>query len=129
MKNTLLVIVVLLVSACATTPTMKSIVGTYAFKEDGYTFRMVLLENGIGEIYMNSEKGGEGKWKITKEGEIHATDADSDIGVIRINKDGSITTITYIPKDGKRVDGISKGWWPNGNIKQTFTFKNKDTGR
>ena len=20
-------------------------------------------------------------------------------------------------KDGKRVDGISKGWWPNGNIK------------
>tara|TARA_Y100000310_G_scaffold308935_1_gene352541 strand:- start:20 stop:334 length:315 start_codon:yes stop_codon:yes gene_type:complete len=27
-------------------------------------------------------------------------------------------------KDGKRVNGISRGWWPNGNLKQEFTFKN-----
>ncbi len=26
-------------------------------------------------------------------------------------------------KDGKRADGISKGWWPNGKLKHTWTWK------
>jgi len=26
-------------------------------------------------------------------------------------------------KDGKRVDGVSKGWYPNGNLKQIQTWK------
>ena len=27
-------------------------------------------------------------------------------------------------KDGKRADGISKGWFPNGKLKQTMSWKN-----
>ena len=26
-------------------------------------------------------------------------------------------------KDGKRADGLSKGWWPNGQIKNIHTYK------
>jgi hypothetical protein len=60
MKNTLLVIVVLLVG-CATTPTVKSVAGTYGWKEDGNTIKLVFLENGKVEHYGN-EEGRE--WKI-----------------------------------------------------------------
>ncbi len=63
MKNTLLVIVALLVGGCDTSPTMKSVAGTYELKD----YRAVLLENGIWEEYRNCKKTGEdGKWKITK---------------------------------------------------------------
>jgi len=27
-------------------------------------------------------------------------------------------------KDGKRADGISKGWWPDGTLKSTRYYKN-----
>ena len=27
-------------------------------------------------------------------------------------------------KDGKRIDGISKGWYPDGSLKQTMSWKN-----
>ena len=27
-------------------------------------------------------------------------------------------------KDGKRADGVSKGWFPNGNMKQVWNWKN-----
>ncbi len=30
-------------------------------------------------------------------------------------------------KDGKRADGISKGWFPNGKLKQTMSWKNETT--
>ena len=66
--------------------------------------RLVLLENGITEAYLNGKKY-DGKWKIV-DGEIH-TD-DGDIGVWRINKDRSITHIANIDKDGKRKE-IPKG--------------------
>ena len=26
-------------------------------------------------------------------------------------------------KDGKRADGVTKGWWPNGELKHTWTYK------
>ena len=101
MKNTLIVIVALLVGGCDTRPTMESVAGTYELKD----YRAVLLENGIWEDYLNGEKGDrEAKWKITKEGELQTTYSDGGIIVCRINKDGSITDIAYIPKDGKRVD-------------------------
>ncbi len=71
MKNTLLVIAVLLVGACATTPvqerrpravsqaqggTVKSVAGIYEAKKDGVTLRVVFMENGIGEGYKNGKK-------------------------------------------------------------------------
>ena len=109
MKNTLLVIGILLVCACAATPTINSVAGEYEIKDDRFTtvqiYRPVFLENGVYQDYVNGKKTGEEyKWTISKEGEIHVEWEDGDIGVYRVNKDGSITDIAYIPKDGKRVD-------------------------
>jgi len=105
MKNLILLIAVLIVSACASMPTVKSVAGTYEGKnDDGDIMRMVLLKNGVVEGYVNGKKKeGEDKWKITKEGELHGTDPDGAL-VFRINKDRSITVIAGIPKDGKRID-------------------------
>ena len=104
MKNIFLVIVALLVGGCASTPTIKSVAGTYEAKKDGDTFRVVFLENGNSEVYKNGKKEAEGKWKLSKESEIHITTDEGGIGVFRTNKDGSITIIALIPKDVKRVD-------------------------
>ena len=103
MKNIILLIAVMVLSAYATTSTVKSVAGTYERKTGEDTFRMVFLENGISEGYHNGKKREEeGKWKISEEGEIHFTDSrDGDIGVFRINPDSSITVIAGI-RDGKR---------------------------
>ena len=111
MKNTLLVIVALLVGGCATAPTKpvkeltleEKVVGTYEVKEDEYTYRAVILKNGIWEAYINGEKNEEHQWKISKEGELHIEIEDIGTGILRINKDGSITDIAKII-DGRRND-------------------------
>ena len=78
----------------------EKVVGEYEIKEDGNTGRLVLLENGIAEAYLNGKKAeDEGKWKIV-DGEIHAD--DGGIVVFSINKGSSITAIAQISKDGKR---------------------------
>jgi hypothetical protein len=64
---------------------------------------MVYLENGICEGYTNGKKEEEAKWKIV-EGQIHIIDGSGNIAVIRINKDGSLTNIAVIDKDGERED-------------------------
>ena len=84
--------------------TKEDVVGTYERKEDEFTFRGVFLETGIVEVYKNGKKEEEAKWEISKEGELRFIDEHEDIGVFRINKDGSITYIAEIPKDGKRED-------------------------
>ena len=105
MKNTLLVIVALLVGGCASTPTMKSVAGTYEVKVGENTVRMVVLENGNFEGYINDKQDSEeGKWSISEEGELHCVDEDGDIGVFRINEDGDITWIAEIDTEGKRTD-------------------------
>ena len=83
----------------------EKVIGTYERKDkDGDTYRAVLLENGIVEKYRNGKKHDEGdKWKISN-GEMHVTEQDGSIIVIRINKDGSLTWIASIDKDGKRED-------------------------
>ena len=112
MKNTLLVIVVLLVGGCCTTPTKpvrkltadeQKVVGTYEVKEDEYTYRAVILKNGIWEAYINGGKNAEHQWKISKEGELHIEIEDIGTGILRINKDGSIIDIAKII-DGRRND-------------------------
>ena len=105
MKNLILISAVVVLSACATTPTVKSVAGTYEFKKDGVTLRAVLLENGIVESYYNGKKDKrELKWKISEEGELHFTFSDGYIYVYRINKDRSITIIAQIGRDGERED-------------------------
>ena len=83
----------------------EKVLGTYELKKYGATLRVVILENGIVEGYKNGKKEeGEGKWSISKEGEIHIVTKAGIIIVYRIDKDGSITQIAYIEKDGKRID-------------------------
>ena len=99
------IVIGLLAVSCASTPTMKGVAGTYERKDkDGDTFRVVLLENGIVEDYKNGKKEEkEWKWEISKEGELYFIYEDVNIGVYRINKDGSITVIADI-LHGKRTD-------------------------
>ena len=100
MKVLIPILIGLLGVGCDTSPTMKSVAGTYELKD----YRAVLLENGIWEDYLNGEKGDrEAKWKITKEGELQTTYSDGGIIVCRINKDGSITEITRTSIEGERV--------------------------
>ena len=83
----------------------EKVVGTYEAKEDGDTYKLVFLENGIWEGYENGKKSkGDYKWSISKDGELHIVGKDGDIGVYRINPDDSITFIVVILKDGKRID-------------------------
>ena len=103
MKNLILLIAVIIVSACASVPTVESMAGTYEGKKDGDTYRTVLLENGVSEYYENGKKVEEGKWSISKEGEMHIIDDVGDILVLSINKDESITYIAEI-KGEKRED-------------------------
>ena len=104
MKNTLLVIVALLVG-CATTPTVKSVAGAYGWKEDGTPIKLVLLENGVYEYHFKGNKSAEAEWSIENK-EIHVTFAVlfGRINVYRINKDVSVTLIAHKDKNGKRRD-------------------------
>ena len=79
-----------------------SVVGEYELKEDGDTFKFVLLENGVFQWEEDGEKGDEHKWTIANT-EIHVKYPDGDKDVWRINKDTSITNIASI-RDGKRID-------------------------
>ena len=81
------------------------IVGEYESKIGGNTLRFVFLDNGIAEGYHNGKKREEeGKWKLTKEDELHDTYANGNILVFSINKDGSITIIARIDAVGKREE-------------------------
>jgi len=105
MKNIILLIAVMVVGACATTSTVKSVAGTYEHKRGEDTGRFVFLDNGIAEVYDDGKKREEeGKWKLTKEGEIHVTDSNGNTGISRINIDRSITLIAIIDAEGERKD-------------------------
>jgi len=106
----------LFLSACATTPTVKSVVGEY--ERTGPvtgTHRWVLLENGIAEIYRGGSKS-EYKWKIV-DGEIHLIFGSGGIEVWTILTDknagqfpiGSLLLIAEIDaKTGKRSDTLGR---------------------
>ena len=74
----------------------KKVVGTYENIEDEDTYRVVLLENGVFEDYLNGDKDKEGKWTINKDGEMHVEWEEGNVTVCRINEDGSITFIATI---------------------------------
>ena len=53
------------------TPEERKVVGTYETRVEGDTHRVVLLENGAYEDYLNGKKHEvEYEWKINKEGEL-----------------------------------------------------------
>ena len=103
MSKALIVLMVgMLAVGCASTPTMKSVAGTY---DTGFGNRIVLLDNGGIE---GDDRGEKAEWKI----------ADGDLvfqrmlyelpndqkGVCSVNKDDSITLIAIIDEDGKREE-------------------------
>ena len=49
--------------------------------------------------------------------------ADNDGGVTLNPDEGEGLRWEWYYKDGKHANGISKGWWPNGNLKHTKTWK------
>ena len=109
MKNTLLVIVVLLVTACATTSTKpvkeftkEDVIGAYEAKtKDGSITKRVFFENGTQVYYFNGAMGGEQKWSIVNK-ELHVKFGGGAY-VFTINEDKSITNIAEI-EDGKRKE-------------------------
>ena len=114
MKSLLLVLVMLLVGcgtldsnvteeATVIQPTREDVVGSYEHKREKLTFRVVLLDNGVAEHYLNDTKIDEDKWRIVGR-EIHIEDKDGNVGVHRIGSDGSIIDIAVIGKDGVRTE-------------------------
>ena len=87
----------------------KKVVGAYEGDPDGFTYKMVFLENGLAETYLDGRKVVDGtKWSIVN-GEIHIgalddADVGNAIGVFRINKDRSITEVAMITTNGGRKD-------------------------
>ena len=85
----------------------ESVLGEYEYKEDANTFKLVFLENGIIELYVNGEKSREDKWSII-DGQINVHYHPDAYWVFRINTDKSITHIARISLDGLREDYIKE---------------------
>jgi len=92
--------------------TKEDVVGTYEAKIGENFVRMVYLKNGICKLYANSRNEGAedgwshsltGSWKIV-EGQMRYISVLGQTEVHRINKDGSMTVIAVIAKDGQRTE-------------------------
>ena len=104
MRTLIVLTSIILLGACATTPTVKSVAGAYEGKNDDRDIiRILFHKNGVAQGYTNGEKDREGKWKIIG-AEIHASNEEGRLFVLRINEDGSITLLAGIDADGKRID-------------------------
>ena len=79
-----------------------SVVGEYEFKH----LKLVYLENGVSEYYIDGKKLDESKWSIV-DGEIHIDPNSRLIAIWRINADKSITSIATI-LDGKRTEWLKE---------------------
>ena len=94
----------------------KEVVGTYEREGGRGGWKLVLLNTGVFEVYSDGKKEEEAKWKISKDGELHAIYGDGRIIVLRINKDNSITYIARI-KDSKREEVAKEHQVPLKKIK------------
>ena len=98
------IVVSLLVAGCLT-PEQKqknaledSVIGEYEHVyESGDAHKLIFLNNGFYESYLNGRKKEEFKWSIVN-GEIHL-DNKALIGVYKINEDKSITNYIMITKE------------------------------
>ena len=107
MKYLLILITIMFVGGCATTPTMESVEGTYELKiqdvggQSFKSFKLVFLENGVMESYEGSLKKSEYKWKV-KRNEIHTEEKNGD-GTIYATDGKYLTTLAKL-KNRKRID-------------------------
>jgi len=92
MKNTLLVIAVLFVGACASTPpTMESVSGVYQGKYKGNTLRVVLQKNDVFGINRNGDKEKIGDWKLVGN-KVYVKDKDDNGVVLTIKPNRNLVT-------------------------------------
>ena len=104
MKSLIVLIVGLLAVGCATTATTtKSMTGVYGAKVGNVFSRVLLLENGEAECYLDGDSAGKCRW-YKKDGLIHIESGSGHHGLNRINPDGTFTGIAQIDKNGKRTD-------------------------
>ena len=96
-----------------------SFFGMYELKIDEDTVKLVLLENGKSEHWVNGEKKGEATWKLVEK-EVHVLGRKrlffgdgGDARVYKIEPNGDLTWIANI-RGGKREDVPSE---------EQFTFK------
>ena len=113
MKNIILLIAVMVLSACATTSTKpvkeltleEKVAGTYEVKIEEDTITFVLLENGKHEAYVNGESWKKAEVKVTWKmvgKEVHIGEKYSQ-DVYKIEPNGDLTHIADIV-DGMRTD-------------------------
>ena len=77
------------------------LVGTYEAKKEETTVKLVLLENGKSEHWVNGEKKGEATWKIVEKEVLVVGKEFTE--VLKIEPNGDLTAIARI-KDGKRKE-------------------------
>ena len=111
MKSLIVLVVVLLVSGCATvknigvhlgggkptTPTIKSVAGTYEATIDGDTGNLVLLANG--KVKFHDGKDKEGTWELVEK-EVRI---EKVTDILKIESNGNLTIIALV-EGGKRTD-------------------------
>ena len=112
MKNIILIISVLLIGACFTTPTVENITGkSYDYIKDGDAYRIEFLGTKkirLAEEYENGIRLWAYKWSIV-DGEIHLDlleplyKPSGNIVVLRNDMYNDLTKIAKI-RDGKRTD-------------------------
>ena len=93
----------------------EKVVGSYENKsqiDEKYTIKLVLLENGNGELYANGGKGeGDNTWEIVGK-EVHfgsekGAGGRSGWAVFKIESNGDLTLISDI-RNGKRKDNTKE---------------------
>ena len=92
MKN--FITISILFVGCATTPTVKSVVGSYEAKIGKFVF----LENGKCQAFIKDEEKT-GTWKLVEK-EVHIEEVTD---ILKIESNGNLTIIALI-EDGKRTD-------------------------
>jgi len=107
MKQVLLMIAVVVLVGCASTPTMKSVAGTFEGTTERETIRIVLLNNGQMKAYENGGKIDLPlKWRIT-DGEVvlssggWTADFEDDMFLL-IERNGNLTLVA------EGINGVRK---------------------
>ena len=83
--------------------TKEDVVGSYELKIREDTFKLVILQNGQGDGYINGKKTAEATWKIAGK-ELHNMNSlHKNTAVYKMESNGDLTVIATID-DGKRTD-------------------------
>mgnify|MGYP001178398119 CR=1 FL=1 len=87
--------------------TKEDAVGSYELKIGEDTYKLVILQNGQGDGYINGKKTAEATWNIAGK-ELHNMNSlHKNTAVYKLEPSGDLTVIATI-EDGKRTD-LSKG--------------------